>query len=592
MATIIPEYLWDHQVKYELLIRGASCEGDFKTLCKRLRASIEQVQPISTEHLKSLELEECVVEVEEQAAKIVTLMDEYSADPTPFRPRQIIARLEHLQRRIEHLQGIQSSEESQTEDEEVLFRLNSAATNIRTLLSGFQQLLLEKPEPFYDEVPSMLNATPSVSVTSVAADVSQGVSQPVSMTTTSAPTSSIPQHTPVSNFGFSSCPQPSFTPAFPYVTCPTSTFIPSFVPRSNPLDSVLFSQASSINFNPVIQSTGINSLPSRPLPSVCEQNPSAYFGGASFSSYISSSQPSFVNLGVRATDRPSFSSQAGSSRVSRFSNQFKIKTPIERHLKQLPDADGLDHQVLLQFLAQALLIREKAGWSDEELLDCLQHFTRRPLADFVTSALVQHLTFDKFHEEVLSALLPLRIGNQLRFDTLNRLQGEDETLISYVQEMRIQAQVLQLRLSERQLVDQIISNVNPKTRALIAYNDKPKSLHGLLQLCINAQDYQYADSHRPRTSNRSSFTKLFSSEQRFEKARVHNLGSRPEESRPPMAVATFPPDVSRPPPQNSNSQSGSNKFVSDNGRRVMRCFHCSELGHISRNCPNKNQPKN
>lgn len=270
----------------------------------------------------------------------------------------------------------------------------------------------------------------------------------------------------------------------------------------------------------------------------------------------------------------------------------------------------MDHQKLLLFLSQVITIREKSGTADRDLFDCLQHFTRKPLADFVALALETEQPFEEFHAEILSAFIPSRIANQLRFDTVNRLQGEEEPLASYVQEMRMQAEVLQMNMSERQLVDTIVANLNVKTRSLLSYEARPRTLQGLLQLCVSAQDYQLADARRPKGSSRNSFASLFYNADRQElpKPRVHAVQvpcapaqtstcnqaiSGNVQTLPGMVFSDPPaqpraPNVTQPPP--SFARPAVPIPPAPHRSRGVQCYLCNQYGHVVRDCPSR--PKN
>ena len=731
MSVIIPELLTADQVKYELFIRNSIFKQDdtFENLCSSLKSVLAANQPVNPNLLQGIECEPLLDRIRFDVNEMDALATDYEADRTPERRHQIVARIEHLDRRLDHLSQLLDPADTETarKVEEEKLKLIALSNRLTVAVNSVLETAVPQEELYgfssppcrvFTSIPTLPSITDTVS-TSASVRLSLLESFPAAHSfsfagmQSSLPTSSASHAFPtymsphvtsqpaVSSYRHSvrfldsslSVPQPSIldsrtNPSFPnnfngpppsfqfgssanpVVPSSIYTVPPSVTHASVSAAGSLLAQPTNLTYSrvhriiPNKSTSRVNvfdqpsvraftrvrtSARADPTSNIHPQDAELEFSRVPLSSTrltsdfrstrsanrtrsstsdvtsrwrqhqnledSSDEEPPSNNYSFARTSGPTLTSTRSTHRNSRFSNKIKVHTPVEKLLKNLPDTDGLDHNLLLQFLLHVIRIREKSGCPDEDLFDCLQHFTQRPLADFVAIALEQGDSFEDFHTEVLSALLPSRIANQLRYETLNRLQGEDEALTTYVQEMRNQVEVLQMGLSERQLVDTIISNSNAKTRSLLSMDNRPRTLQGLLRLCISAQDLLYADARRPKGSSRNSFSRFFA-EKTSDRARVHAVEvptvdvnhvsvptytiSATTNSIPPVpsfsnvnaASAQVPPsapqlDLSRPPPTVPN---GSSVPKTAHRKRDPQCFLCQQYGHMVRNCPTR--PKN
>jgi hypothetical protein len=134
--------------------------------------------------------------------------------------------------------------------------------------------------------------------------------------------------------------------------------------------------------------------------------------------------------------------------------------PAERILRELPSVNGLDVNLLLQFLTKILEIRAVFTVTDQVLLQEIYPYCKEPLSNHVQQALNNGRAFDQLHEDIILSFIPRRRFDHLREERVARLQREEESLSAYSNAVKKAAQVLRLSLSDAEIVANIVDGLS------------------------------------------------------------------------------------------------------------------------------------
>ncbi|XP_063227204.1 uncharacterized protein LOC134533635 [Bacillus rossius redtenbacheri] len=213
--------------------------------------------------------------------------------------------------------------------------------------------------------------------------------------------------------------------------------------------------------------------------------------------YVSAKQPASANAHIVFSGVPSTHQATALSNKVSFSNVFgKLTHPLEKMLKDFPATDGLHIPKFLHFLQLIVKLRQSNSLHEAQLLEIIYPFTLGPLAERTNLAISQNLTFDKYHEDILSFFIPSRLLTQLQLSHFNRLQKPGEPLAVYVNEVKEAAAIFRLQVSEQEVINTILDGLSPEERSRLVFLSKPSSFSELDRMCIHSQNVRFADYHR------------------------------------------------------------------------------------------------
>ena len=630
MATFLPELLLAEQIEYELRVRGSSVDGHILVLCKRLRDLLDKGVPLNREILHNMDAEEEKARIGEGITKVKQQFEDFQNDPLHGREKQLIARLEHLKRRVDNLKIV-------VEDPEESVVLGCFEDTILQLLQEVKEFTSENLDTILDLSKLVFSRPP--------------VSTPANNSTRVS--FSIPQPSPSSNqlivsTAHSSMPPQSSVTSTASVSTPYRPLMSSYMPEHtfrNSLDNTFSHNMSALPlasstylppfFNqampqipyqpfqppmPVIPFPGHHPLPSFMAPPTILPNTNPFFTPnqnqrvlptniSSFAHPVSNSAnfPSFPSVPSVHTLRnedsrntePGFSTFNSTRASQRVCKSFsKLKNPLEKMVRDLPHIDGLDRELLLKFIGRILRMKEQPHLQDEELYDCIFPFTSPPLSELIRDAMDRALCFEEFHSEILRQFFPRA---SFAYSRVDRRQGETESLSSYVQDIIFSARVLKVRMTETELVDTVLANLNSVSRNHCAFQQRPTTLAELNRLCVVSQDYALADQHRPRDAGKNSLRQIFApnSNGKVSTHQVDTNFSQNQNNSGFNSSAKKNHDVNG---NNSNynssntKQSGETEQPKDDNanpqRKLFKCYSCGKDGHTSRFCRQKPEAKN
>lgn len=221
-----------------------------------------------------------------------------------------------------------------------------------------------------------------------------------------------------------------------------------------------------------------------------------------------------------------------------------LPNPLYSIVKSLPEVDGLNETLLLQFFGKIFRMSDFSGVSDETILQLIFPYSRGPMAELVTRIMHQGGSLDSLHRETLDTFIPGRLREQLRQKYFYRVQAHDESLALFITSIRDAARVLRIDMPEREIVQVILEGVTPQERSRLVFAERPQGFDDLHRLCVMSRSIQMADETR------------LSSQSRERSDNPHN------------------------PPQRQRGLSLNRRRGDD-----PVCFHCRQPGHLMRSCP-------
>ena len=236
-------------------------------------------------------------------------------------------------------------------------------------------------------------------------------------------------------------------------------------------------------------------------------------------------------------------------------------------LSEIPYTDGLSITKLLAFIKYLLQIKDLQQLSDCQILQVLLPKSRPPLKDRVLESLSSQHPVEELHTTLIRHFIPTGIYEELKRNTVFRVQGAHERLAHYIADIREASRLLQVNWSEKQLVETILVGLSPEERSRLALINKPNTFAELEQCSIHSSNVWYSDQNR--RSLLPQVQRINETQPLVPDTRTHR------ESRPFRIPATSHYQT-----KSNNQQPQQN--TSDTVSREKRCYNCGKLGHISR----------
>ena len=238
----------------------------------------------------------------------------------------------------------------------------------------------------------------------------------------------------------------------------------------------------------------------------------------------------------------------------------KMSNPIEKLVNKFVITNGLEISELLLFLRNLSELRTQTNLNTNQIYELLPGFTTQPLLSKVLECKNTSCNLDQLHSQIISTFLPVTLREKLKQDLVLRPQKPREPLSIYINEIKINSQILQTGFSESEIVSLIKIGLCPEIRNKLIFETNPTSFKDLDQLCISVNNIQYNDFLRNQLFNPSG---------------THQKGPISENS------SNYNPNkkVHYTSVQNQHSD-------------VKTCFNCHKKGHVAKQCYRPKNTKN
>lgn len=213
----------------------------------------------------------------------------------------------------------------------------------------------------------------------------------------------------------------------------------------------------------------------------------------------------------------------------------KLPNPIVQYLDKVTISNGLGINDLLQFLSMLFKVKRETSLTDSQIIELFIPKTLSPLQNILLTC--KSSTIEYLQTEILKAFIPFNLRENLVRDLVNRPQNIGEPLSMYIENIKEYSTILNCKYSESDLVQMLKVGINPVERANLVFASKIETFHDLEQACVHSQNVAYSNYLRSR--------------------------------QPPMYNL-------------SNNQKPNEK----------KCYNCNRVGHVSRDCYRKQNPKN
>ena len=145
--------------------------------------------------------------------------------------------------------------------------------------------------------------------------------------------------------------------------------------------------------------------------------------------------------------------------------------------------------------------------SDWQILQVILPKCKPPLRDRVLESLNSTLPVEELHTTIIKYFIPTGIYEEIKRNTVLRVQGAHERLAHYIADIRESSRLLQVDWTEKQLVDTILVGLSPEERSRLALISRPLTFADLEQCSVHSSNVWYADP--------VSYTHLFNSYWKF-----------------------------------------------------------------------------
>lgn len=210
-----------------------------------------------------------------------------------------------------------------------------------------------------------------------------------------------------------------------------------------------------------------------------------------------------VNEGSNVNDRMNVSSSAsGSSMCHDTGADFgfaKIYNPLMVILREVDNLSIESVDQLLKFLwfsvkaEKIIRVLEVPLRSFYKLLFPL---VSGSLSDLVSASMESSASLSELRARVLSQRLTAWDLNHLVNQHVFRVQGHNESLDDYINEVKIAVQALETKLSEREVVASIVRGMKPEDRGRVLFGERPTTYADLENLGYEIEGVSRADTMR------------------------------------------------------------------------------------------------
>lgn len=151
-------------------------------------------------------------------------------------------------------------------------------------------------------------------------------------------------------------------------------------------------------------------------------------------------------------------------------------------ISALPSCSGSNSDKLLHFLIEFKHVFELDLVSDKQLILATLPKTRDQLRTLWSEALTANVSVTDLFNTILQFFLPDRAKRQVISDKIYRVQRADETLTKFITELQNLTDILMPDATQAELLDIVLTGINPNTRARLSGFPAPQSVMDLVQL--------------------------------------------------------------------------------------------------------------
>lgn len=172
--------------------------------------------------------------------------------------------------------------------------------------------------------------------------------------------------------------------------------------------------------------------------------------------------------------------------------------------------DGLDIDSKVQLVTLLwLLVRlqdqaEILKVPESVVFQVIYPLTKGRLSRFVCEAISSRQTVNEFKKWLLEQHMSCRARNELRSQYFYRVQGSEEPLAQYVEQVRIAMRALCIPVTEDEAVNNVLEGMRPVDRSRVLFARKPATFQELDKLVSDMMAVQISDEMRASCSKEAS----------------------------------------------------------------------------------------
>ncbi|PNF23275.1 hypothetical protein B7P43_G17179 [Cryptotermes secundus] len=248
--------------------------------------------------------------------------------------------------------------------------------------------------------------------------------------------------------------------------------------------------------------------------------------------------------------------QAGDVRAQSCYAQSKLRGNVVSELvTSISILTDTEPERVFRFLVRAKQVYDLKLVTDGEFLALLVARTAGKLMNIISGHLRLSSDWALVCSDILSQFLPPRVRESFLFKyVLDRFQGHREDLAQFITSVVNAAGILEYHVSESALVRRIVQNIHPSVRPWLTFESEPRSVEELYALTSHIAEARAVDQRR----------------ESLECCVPGGKVSRDERDRCPISMVM----TESPRPRS----------------REIRCYKCTRVGHIAKNCLSSNVP--